>query len=69
MAMVDIIDSYILTAEGREVMVTVNDDGTIGVRLIDRAKRASLQIQILNLHPADAHQLGNKLRLAARKSQ
>lgn len=72
--MSEIIDSDIIDLAGREVWVTVYDEadeilgGAVTVTLLDRGQRVGpVTALALALSPDDAHQLGNKLRLAARK--
>lgn len=67
MAIVEVIDSdFIFTTDEQRVLVAVEDDGT--VRLVfssrDGAERENVYT---HLSPADAHLLGTKLRLAAKK--
>lgn len=64
-AALEVLDSDILTTEGLDVWVSVWEDNTVGVSLIDRSVNPAVNIGRFNL-PADAaHELGNKLRLAA----
>jgi hypothetical protein len=66
MALRDIVSTdYIWTTDGQRVIVALEDDGTVRVVFSE----AVGQNVYANLSPADAHELGNKLRLAAKKAQ
>lgn len=63
----DVIESDVWTTDGHEVMVTVQDDGNVCLHLIVRDEPGGKSWLFATLVPQAAHELGNKLRLAAKK--
>jgi hypothetical protein len=63
-----LIESDILDTAHREVLVSLDDDGNVVVHLLVRDGSYGPQaLTVLALKPEEAHMLGNKLRLAAKK--
>lgn len=60
-----IVDSDIVTTGNDEVLVSVDDDGTVAVTLVIRDPDPD-GVRVLSLRPEAAHELGNKLRLASK---
>jgi hypothetical protein len=64
----EIIESDILTTNGHEVWVKVEDGGEVAVFAVDRTGHdGPAAIGLMTLSADAAHELGNKLRLAAKK--
>lgn len=64
-----VIESDILEAENDEVFVAIDDDGLVTVHRIVRGEEGrSGAFRLVALRPSAAHELGNKLRLAAKKA-
>lgn len=62
----EVIETNVGTKDGHELLVSVNDDGSIKVSrfLGDR----SAAVTVFEVSPIGAHELGSSLRFAAQKA-
>lgn len=63
------IDSDTCDLIGREFWILVDDDGTIVVHATDRSVYPPTVTTLVTMTAGDAHHLGTKLRLAAKKAR